>query len=756
MKNAKKEKRLPKVFRRKLLMVTVLIMLFSMIFIALITPFLKNRLVFDILSPQLSEINEEVIYDSDFIFDAVKSMFVYESKLPDEEYINSILEYWGSPAWYVIDENGIVIMSDDKSKVDTGVFEDPVLSEYHRELSDTQLGSCRVSEIPPEDFQSGNWKKYVAVSLGNGVVMTVIFEPPSYYQQTDGIMESICSFKTVGKDGCDLIVHEDGSIVSPPEKLRENKDIRFTQQDMEKLLSSAPANTLIETELEGTVYCAIYEQADGYYAVSIISKNEIMLGIYIIISVSMFCMLLLMVIIFLRVNNLAKRLIVDNIGKINSELSEITGGNLDVKIDVKDNLEFRQLSDGINTTVSSLKGYIERESERFNKELELAHAIQTSALPNVFPPFPNRHDVDIFASMTPAKVVGGDFYDFFFTDSTHFVFLVADVSDKGIPAAMFMMKAKTMIKSLAQANRSVDEIIFIANNALCEDNEADMFVTLWFGILDTEKGILSYINAGHCKPLIRRAGGTFEYLSEKADFVVAAEESIPFSRRELKLSKGDVLYLYTDGVTEAVDPADELYGEDRLRLALNAQKPQSAREICEAVQRDLRSYSNGATQTDDITMLSVIFNGSRLYREITVEAKTENLNEIYTFLDDMLNASGFDFCSITQMGTIADEVCSNIVNYSYPDQDNGYIKAAFSFNPTNDEAEITFTDGGIPFNPLNSPEPDFENIEDSEEGGLGIFLIRRYSDKVLYEYSNGQNILKIVKKRKDLQRSIDQ
>ena len=235
-----------------------------------------------------------------------------------------------------------------------------------------------------------------------------------------------------------------------------------------------------------------------------------------------------------------------------------------------------------------------------------------------------------------------------------------------------------------------------------------------------------------------------------------AEESIPFSRRELKLSKGDVLYLYTDGVTEAVDPADELYGEDRLRLALNAQKPQSAREICEAVQRDLRSYSNGATQTDDITMLSVIFNGSRLYREITVEAKTENLNEIYTFLDDMLNASGFDFSSITQMGTIADEVCSNIVNYSYPEQKNGYIKAAFSFNPTSDEAEITFTDGGIPFNPLNSPEPDFENIEDSEEGGLGIFLIRRYSDKVLYEYSNGQNILKIVKKRKDLQRSIDQ
>ena len=148
-----------------------------------------------------------------------------------------------------------------------------------------------------------------------------------------------------------------------------------------KRLSSAPANTLIETELEGTVYCAIYEQADGYYAVMITSKNEIMLGICIcIISVSMFCMLLLMVIIFLRVNSLTKRLIVNNIGKISQRTFRITGGNLDVEIDVKDNLEFRQLSEGINTTVSSLKEHIEKESERFSEELELAHAIQTSSL----------------------------------------------------------------------------------------------------------------------------------------------------------------------------------------------------------------------------------------------------------------------------------------------------------------------------------------------------------------------------------------
>ena len=747
VRTGNKEKRLPIVFRRKLLTVTAFIMLFSMAFIALITPLLKNLSVLDILSPQLSEIKEEVVYNSDFIFDAVKSMFMYDSKLPDEEFITSTLEYWGSPQWYVIDENGTVIMSDDKSKINTTVPEDSVIGGYHRELSDTQKGSCRISDIPSEDFQSGNWEKYVAASLGNGAVMVVIFDSSTYYPQTDGIMESVCSFKTVGKNGCDLIVHQDGTIISPPEKIRTEKNNKLTQSDIKKLLSAAPENSLLQVNLQGTEYCAIYQQADGYYAVSIISKNEVMLSLYIIILVSMFLMLLLLVIVFLRVNGLTKRLIVDNIGKINSELSEITGGNLDVEIDVKDNLEFRQLSDGINTTVSSLKGYIARESERFNKELELARAIQTSALPNVFPPYPNRHDIDVYASMNPAKQVGGDFYDFFFIDSTHFAFLVADVSDKGIPAAMFMMKAKTIIKSLAQANRSADEIICIANNALCEDNEADMFVTLWFGILDTDKGLVSYINAGHCKPLIRRSGTGFEFVRERPDFVVAGEESVPYTRRELKLCSGDALFLYTDGVTEAVDISDELYGDDRLQTALNAQSTSSARGICETVRKDLTLYSDGATQTDDITMLAVVFNGMRLYREITVEAKVERLSEVNAFLEEQLDASEFDMRSATQICVIADDVCSNIVYYAYPDKDSGMMKVAFSFDPKTDEAEITFTDSGIPFNPLNVPEPDISKIEEGDEGGLGIMLVRKFSDKLLYEYSNGQNILKIIKKR---------
>ena len=747
MKNGNKEKRLSKVFRRKLLKVTAIILIISAVVIAFIVSFATNITVSDLLSSETADLKNEVGYESELFFGSLWNYATEYGFSPGDESFSGTMKLLDISHWDCIDENGIIVFSDDKSRISSRVSDDPVFCELSEKLRGKSKGEYCLLDISKDDLKSNDWSKYVGICMGGSMILEVQYTPEDYYRQMDLSTNGICNFKSVGNGGMDVVVKRDGTIVSPAKEIREQKNISVSKIDIEKMLSMSAGDSLFQTNQNGTDYFVTYTQSDGYYIISMIPKNEILFSLYVVVLSSVFLVILLTVIIFLRVNSLTKKLIVKNIGRINSELSEITGGNLDVEIDVKDNLEFKQLSEGINTTVSSLKEHIEKESKRFSDELVLAHAIQTSSLPNVFPPFPNRHDLDIFASMAPAKVVGGDFYDFFFSDSTHFVFLVADVSDKGIPAAMFMMKSKTMIKSLAQANRNVDDIIFIANNALCEDNEADMFVTMWFGILDTEKGILSYVNAGHCKPLIRRAEGTFEYLSEKPDFVVAAEESVMFRRRELYLSKGDALFLYTDGVTEAADTADRLYGDGRLRRVLNEQNPQSAREICEAVQRDLTGYSSGAVQTDDVTMFSVVFNGSRLYREISVEANVENLNRIITFIEDMLNASRFDSGSAAQMGIIADEVCSNIINYSYPGENKGTISVAFSFNPVNDEAEITFTDSGIRFNPLNAPEPEIGNLEDGEEGGLGIFLIKRYSDKVFYEYSNGQNILKIIKKR---------
>ena len=746
MKKEKKEKRLSLVFRRRLFKVTAITVVISVIFIIAVIPFVMRQFVSDILKSQVSEMTDEISYESESFFDSMNLYYSYddETSLADLKIMMSSLNV---SEWTVINENGIVTYASDKSKINAKAADDPKLSKDLENLSKAEPESCYVYDIPSDEFNNGSWKKRIVAPYNNDDVLVMEYTPDSYYKQVDFMTESICNFKSVGTDGYNLIVNQDGEIVSPPKEIREKKNITTSKINVEKMKSMSPEETLFIYDLNGKDYYAMYSRIGGYYAISVISQNEIMMSVYIIISIVAVLVILLMVIIFLRVNSLTKRLIVNNIGKINDELSEITDGNLDVKIDVKDNLEFRQLSDGINSTVSTLKGYIAREAERLNGELELAHSIQTSSLPNVFPPYPGRHDIDIYASMNPAKDVGGDFYDFFFIDSSHFVFLVADVSDKGIPAAMFMMKAKTIIKSLSQANRSVDEIIYIANNALCEDNKADMFVTLWFGILDTDSGKVSYVNAGHCKPLIRRANSGFEFVNESPDFVVAGEESVPYHSKELTLEKGGALFLYTDGVTEAVDINDELYGDDRLRRVLGTQDPLSAREICETVREDIRSYSSGATQTDDITMLAVVFNGTRSYKDITVEAKVDNLRVINGFLEEQLEASDFDFTSITQMGVIADEICANIVHYAYPGKNDGMLKVGYSFNYATDEAEITFTDSGVPFNPLNAPEPDIENAEEREEGGLGLFLVKKFSDKVIYKYSNNQNILTIIKKR---------
>ena len=564
----------------------------------------------------------------------------------------------------------------------------------------------------------------------------------------DAVVARLCNFESVGTNGSNMILRQDGVIISPAAGVRDKLHYASSTVDAEMLRAQSAENNLFLVTLNGTNYYAMYAQADGYYTLTVIPRAEVIGSLNAVMSITAFLVLLLLTVIFIRINSLTKRLIVKNIETVNNGLAEITSGNLDTEINVRDNVEFNQLSDGINATVSSLKGYIQRESERFEQELELARSIQTSAMPNVFPPFPERHDIDIFASMKPAKQVGGDFYDFFFIDDAHLVFLTADVSDKGIPAALFMMKAKTIIKSLAQSGISVENVIVSANKILCEDNNADMFVTLWIGILNTENGELSYINAGHCKPLLRRTDGRFEYLPDRADFVVACEDDVPYHGKRLTLKKGDALFLYTDGVSEAVNKDGRLFGEERLKDALNKEKSATAKNICATVSTELRVYSQDAPQTDDITMLAVVYNGGIIREKIMVDADLSQLAKVYAFIEKQFAECGFDSEALAEIGIIADEICSNIVLYAYP-VDKGKLTTEFSFNPATEEASLVFIDNGIPFNPLNTPVPDFENAEARKEGGLGIFLVRKLSDRLEYKYTKTQNILKIIKKRRN-------
>jgi serine phosphatase RsbU (regulator of sigma subunit) len=322
--------------------------------------------------------------------------------------------------------------------------------------------------------------------------------------------------------------------------------------------------------------------------------------------------ILLFGLIFFLVAKLAQMVVIDGIFAVNKSLTEITRGNLDEKVEVSTNDEFKALATGINGMVEALKEAIKEAAARIDDELAFARAIQLSALPSHFPAFPDRTEFDIFADMQPAKEVGGDFYDFFLIGEDKLAVVIADVSGKGIPAARFMMISKTLIKNLALSGISAAEVFTKANNSLCENNDAGMFVTAFMAVLDCKSGKFRYVNAGHNPPLIKKAAGAVEWLPVKPNFVLTGMEDIKYVEQEIILAPGDLLFMYTDGVTEACNQALELYSDNRLFKELNndtLEDPTAAADIVEYVLDSVESFADGAEQADDITMLSLKYLG---------------------------------------------------------------------------------------------------------------------------------------------------
>jgi sigma-B regulation protein RsbU (phosphoserine phosphatase) len=247
------------------------------------------------------------------------------------------------------------------------------------------------------------------------------------------------------------------------------------------------------------------------------------------------------------------------------------------------------------------------EKERMESELKIAHAIQTSLLTRNF--FPERKEVEIFATMTPAREVGGDFYDFFFIGDNRLFFTIADVSGKGIPGALFMVISKTLLKTEALRCVSPGEILNRVNSVLSPDNEECMFVTLFCGILNTKTGEMEYANAGHNPPLFSKNGGEFDFMNIKSGFVLAAMEGFNYTTEKISLEAGDTLFLYTDGITEAMNPDNKLFSNSRLKETLSRLKGKNVKEIINGVKREVKYFSEGEPQSDDITMLAYTFKG---------------------------------------------------------------------------------------------------------------------------------------------------
>jgi sigma-B regulation protein RsbU (phosphoserine phosphatase) len=340
------------------------------------------------------------------------------------------------------------------------------------------------------------------------------------------------------------------------------------------------------------------------------------INMIIVIVISIFVVILAAILLSIRyVSQQFANHLTQPLTLLQDGVHQIAGGNLEHIIDIRTGDEVEDLGMSVNKMAVDLKNYITNlqsitaEKERIGTELDVARKIQASMLPSIFPAFPDRTEFDIYGTMKPAKEVGGDFYDFFLINENTLAVVVADVSGKGVPAALFMVIAKTLIKNNAQNGKSPKEVFEIVNNLLCEGNDASMFVTVFMGYLDIAGGKLTYVNAGHNLPLIKCGGVKFDWLKSKPHLFLAGMEDTSYSQYELILQPGDELFLYTDGVTEALNNESALFSDLLLLEKANNYPDLPLKEFTVSIKKEIYKFAEGAEQADDITMLILRYKG---------------------------------------------------------------------------------------------------------------------------------------------------
>jgi len=454
--------------------------------------------------------------------------------------------------------------------------------------------------------------------------------------------------------------------------------------------------------------------------------------------------LVMLAVVFLVVHILLRRVVIGPIHRTNDTLGHITEGELYQRVNEREVTEFDELSNGINSTVVALKDMMDEVEERNTQDLVAAKTIQESALPREFPPFPDVDRFDIYASMKTAKAVGGDFYDFFLLEGDKLAFLIADVSGKGIPAALFMMTAKTQLRTYLESGLPVDEAVNAANHQLCIGNDAGMFVTCWVGVLDYQTGQLEFVNAGHNPPL--RHSESWEWMREVSGMPLGLFDGIPYDKHACPLAAEDTLYLYTDGVTEAMDVDGNLFSEERLIETLGLYTGMNARSVSVGIRRAITDFTKDAEQSDDITMLALRYGVPPETRaSMTLSADVNQLVHVYNFIHEELHRRGAPRSVYNPLDIAAEELFVNVCHYAYPDDPPealGEVRIEFEYEANPPSLTVTIIDDGVPYNPLAKPDavtPD--DIADVPIGGLGILMAKNSVDDMTYERKDGSNIL---------------
>ena len=594
-------------FARWLLLAVALALTVTAVFIYLLQTRLSEQDTDRLLRLNIADVKQDIMDASDANLLKLAHSVAKEIDSAGEELtyadLQVKLDEYSLSEINLIDERGIITKS---SNIEFQGF-DMNSGAQAREFLVLLDGKAEyVQSYQPISYDGSVFRKYAGVTLKQGGFVQVGYDAARFQADIDEQVIALTQNRHVGAGGRILICDRNRNIVSNAKG--------FNQQNLDMISFEVTSGEVrqgecFETAVNSEPYYCMLEMSEGYYIIAIMPKSEAVLSRNISVCVTIFMMVVVFIALFGMIYELLKRQIVNNVQKINSSLQEITGGNLDVMVDVHANEEFESLSNDINTTVDALKRHIEEAAARIDQELEFARSIQLSALNTVFPPYPHRKDFTIYACMDTAKEVGGDFYDFYLLNEDALGFLIADVSGKGIPAAMLMMQAKTLISSLAGSGIDVAEVFTRANDDLCEHNDANMFITAWMGVLNLKTGLLTYANAGHNPPLLRRKGQQFEYLKSPAGFVLAGWEGFRYGKQELQLAPGDQLYLYTDGVTEAENLEEMQFGDKNLRAALNEEKSDDPEKLCRKIKRDVDSFVGEASAFDDITMLSLTYRG---------------------------------------------------------------------------------------------------------------------------------------------------
>lgn len=382
---------------------------------------------------------------------------------------------------------------------------------------------------------------------------------------------------------------------------------------------------------------------------------------------------------------------------------------------------------------------ISREHSRVETELGVARAIQERALP-IIHTLEDHPEFDLAATMTPAKEIGGDFYDFFFVDPTHLALIIADVSGKGVPAALFMMVSKIYLDNAINGRTTPGQVLAEVNHHICEKDLENMFVTVWLGILDLETGKLVSASAGHEYPLICRGSAGFELIKDKHGLVLGGMDGVRYRETEIQLYPGDTLFVYTDGVPDATNPSQERFGIDRAIQALNKVGTSDMNTLVNGMKKEMEHFSGGEPQFDDTTMMAFKLLSYKNADGISVTPDVASVPVVEDYLDQQMIQADIDKKLRNKINICIDEIYPNVVQYSGAT----WAHASVSIQP--DRVTITFKDNGIPFDPLHAEEPDTTlNVEDRIPGGLGILMTKRLMDETSYQYLNEKNVFYMTK-----------